>query len=58
MKIGESNDKHFCNECDKYGYTWDIYVRSDYDGDDQPYYPRLQLCKSCLMKLFKVILER
>jgi hypothetical protein len=58
MKIGESNDKHFCNECNEYGYTWDIYVHSDFDEETQSCYPSLQLCKSCLLKLFKAILYR
>lgn len=58
MKVVESNDKHFCDECDEYGYTYDIYVHRGHAEEDQSCYPSLQLCKSCLMKLFKAILER
>lgn len=26
MKVIESNEKHFCDNCYTYGYTWDIYT--------------------------------
>jgi hypothetical protein len=52
MKIQESYDKEFCHECNEYGYVFEIYI-----GDDAEY-PKLRLCKSCLLKLFDAIIRR
>lgn len=58
MKVIESNEKRSCNNCDTYGYTWDIYTNDDLMFPEDETYPSMSLCKSCLMKLFKAILER
>lgn len=51
MKLEESYDKNHCDECGDYGYTFEITL----DNDD---YPKLRLCKKCLLKLLKAIIER
>ena len=57
MKVIESENKHFCDNCDDYGYTWDIYTSADSAMPGTECY-RMSLCKKCLMELFKAILER
>lgn len=51
MKLEESYDKGTCDECDEYAYVFEITT----NGDE---YPRLRLCKKCLLKLLKAIVER
>ena len=58
MKVIESEKKHFCDNCDDYGRTWDIYTSEDSAGPRKEWHPRMALCKKCLMELFKAILER
>lgn len=52
MKVQESWDSDRCDECGVYSEVFEIYV-----GDDEEY-PNLRLCKSCLLKLLKAIIER
>ena len=52
MKVQESYDTEYCYECGKYDYAFEIYV-----GNDEEY-PKLRLCKSCLLKLFDAIIRR
>lgn len=60
MKIIESDEKRFCNNCYTYGYTWDIYTGKDSAVPKEECYPEISmsLCKKCLVELFKAILER
>ena len=61
MKVIETCDKYTCNECGEYDYVFDIFVANSdefiEDGEDYSY-PSLRLCKKCLIKLWKAILER
>lgn len=54
MKIEEYYDSEYCDECEEYKFSdiFEIYV-----GDNEEY-PKLRLCKSCLLKLLKAIIER
>lgn len=58
MKVIESDEKRFCDNCNTYGYTWDIYTSKDSEMPEDECYPQMSLCKKCLVELFKAILER
>lgn len=58
MKVIESEEKRFCDNCYTYGYTWDVYTSKDSAVPEEECYPQMSLCKKCLMELFKEILER
>ena len=51
MKITETDDKRPCEECDGYGYAFELKLKTDK-------YPTVTLCKNCLLKLLKAIIER
>ena len=51
MEIKEGWDKCYCDECGKYTNCFDIFA-----GEEE--YAKLQLCKSCLIRLLKLIIER
>lgn len=58
MKVIESEEKRFCDNCYTYDYTWDIYTSKDSAVPEEECYPQMSLCKKCLVELFKAILER
>lgn len=58
MKVIKSDKKHFCDECDDYGYTWNISTSIDFTEEGDDCLPRMYLCEKCLMKLVKKITER
>lgn len=51
MKVQESDNKRYCDNCGEYTYVFDISTETDE-------YPQLTLCKKCLLKLLKAIIER
>ena len=51
MKLEESWDKYHCDECGDYTYVFKLTL----EGDE---YETISLCKSCLIKLLKAIIER
>lgn len=51
MKLEESYDKNNCDECDAYEYVFEITTANDD-------WPTMRLCKKCLLKLLKAIVER
>lgn len=58
MKVEETRDKNCCDECGEYDYAFEIRVRSGRDEDEKKDYALLTLCKPCLLKLLKAIVER
>ena len=50
IKLEESYDK-YCDECETYGSVFEIYIQ-----DNE--YESLKLCKKCLLRLLKAIVER
>jgi hypothetical protein len=56
MNLREKYDKHSCEECDEYTYVYEIKIGAE-DEDDYGA-STIYLCKKCLLKLFKLILER
>lgn len=51
MKLEESDCKYSCDECDTYGYVFEVTTANNS-------YPSLRLCKKCLLELLKKIVER
>ena len=41
MKVIESDEKRFCDNCYIYGYTWDIYTNKGYEVPEDEYYPQM-----------------
>ena len=53
MKLEEVYDKYECDECG----AWDYVFKITFEGDEE--YPiTIRLCKKCLLKLLKAIIER
>ena len=50
MKVIEQYEKHNCDNCEEYTYTFEIQTK-----DGVRY---LTLCKKCLLELLKGIIER
>lgn len=53
MKLEETYDRYSCDECDTYDYLFTITI-----GDCAETSRETSLCKSCLLKLLKLIIER
>lgn len=54
MELVETDDKHFCSECDEFTYVFEIGL-----GDEKlDPYSKFRLCKTCLLRLQKLIYER
>ena len=51
MKVEEYHERGNCEDCHSYADLWGIYI---YENK----YPSLMLCKNCLLKLLKGIVER
>lgn len=50
MKVEDTYDMHICGECDKWAHTYDLELcQGEY---------HIRLCKKCLLKLLKAIIER
>ncbi len=53
MKLVELYDEYDCDECDEYTSVFLI----TFEGDEA-YPEKIRLCKKCLLKLLKLIIER
>ena len=59
MTLEETWDKEYCEECGEYDYVWELRVKYyDDDDSDSNGYVQVRLCKKCLLKLMKLIVER
>lgn len=50
MKLEELCDKAYCDNCDTYDYAFEIKTETGIVS--------IRLCKKCLLKLLKLIIER
>ena len=50
MKVIEQYEKHYCDNCEEYTYTFAIQTQRGLT--------HLTLCKKCLLELLKGIIER
>ena len=57
MKLEESYDKRTCDECGEYDYVWELKLKHE-DECGEYEYTDVKLCKKCLMRLLKLIIER
>jgi hypothetical protein len=55
MKLEELYDKYECEECGAWEYTYKITIGHDSEDTYETY---IRLCKKCLLKLLKAIIER
>lgn len=55
MLLKEKYEKWTCEECDTYDYVFEIEIGDETEGS---YSTRIRLCKKCLLKLLKLIIER